>query len=245
MQGSLQDSNGDPKQAEPTLEAAVWAAEAGRHLEVAARSSAELVWVVGHAQDRYEEGFRWAHHAEAVLQALGGNDEIRAVLLTNLATLYMDRGDFDQARENYQRALELREKRLGTDHLFVATVLHNLGGLSGHQSKYGDVRRYEERALAIRRKQLGERHPAVADSLTNLAQALLREGQADEARSRDERALTIYEGTLAPEYPLVARVLAAMESPRVERFRLRATFMPRSCHRFHRPTSRDLSPSAD
>ncbi|MBK8263453.1 MAG: tetratricopeptide repeat protein [Nannocystis sp.] len=49
-----------------------------------------------------------------------------ALSLNNLAAIDHARGDFDQARRRFERALRIREETLGPEHSDVATSPHNL-----------------------------------------------------------------------------------------------------------------------
>ena len=46
-----------------------------------------------------------------------------------MANLYTDQGKYEEALHHYFRALKLKKKQLGAEHLDVATTLNNLAGL--------------------------------------------------------------------------------------------------------------------
>ena len=92
-------------------------------------------------------------------KTLGENHPAVAATLNNLAVLYGKRGKykvgsltnkrFDKKKPSQdaeplcKRALEIREKVLGSDHPDVAKQLNNLALLCQNQGKYEEVERWE------------------------------------------------------------------------------------------------------
>ena len=93
----------------------------------------------------------------------------------NLAVLYGKRGKYKDAEPLCKRALEIREKVLGSDHPDVAKQLNNLALLCQNQGKYEEVERYYQRALEIYESKLGQDDPNVAKTKNNLASAYLKQ----------------------------------------------------------------------
>jgi tetratricopeptide (TPR) repeat protein len=58
-----------------------------------------------------------------------------------------------------KQAIEIGEKRLGSEHPKLATWLNNLAGLYSDQGKYEEAELLYERALAIYERKLGPNHP--------------------------------------------------------------------------------------
>lgn len=113
-----------------------------------------------------------------------------AATLNNLAVLYGKRGKYKEAEPLCQRALEIREKVLGTNHPDVAKQLNNLALLCQNQGKYEAVERYYRRALAIYEGQLGPDNPNVARTKNNLASCYLKQGKYAEAETLYKEILT-------------------------------------------------------
>ena len=131
----------------------------------------------------------------------GPEDPATATILSNLALLLTDQGDFAEARPLHDRALAIREKVLGPEHPDTATGLNNLAALLYAQGDFAGARPLYERALAIKEKALGPEHPDTATSLNNLAILLRKQGDLARARPLFERALAIREKALGPEHP--------------------------------------------
>jgi kinesin light chain len=104
--------------------------------------------------------------------------------------LYGKRGKYKDAEPLCKRALEIREKVLGSDHPDVAKQLNNLALLCQNQGKYEEVERYYQRALEIYESKLGQDDPNVAKTKNNLASAYLKQVRADQTRT--EIQLVIY-----------------------------------------------------
>jgi tetratricopeptide (TPR) repeat protein len=81
---------------------------------------------------------------------------------------YDHQGKYEEALKHYLRALEIREKKLGSGHPTVATTLYNIGSVYRHQGKYEEALQYYLRALEIRENKLGSDHPDVAGTLNNI-----------------------------------------------------------------------------
>jgi tetratricopeptide (TPR) repeat protein len=116
-------------------------------------------------------------------------------------------GALDQARALLERALAIREKQLGPNHLDTALSLNNLATVLADQDNLAEARRLFERALAIRERQLGPDDPDTARSLNNLGSVLEAQGDLAGARPLIERALAIRERQLGPDHPETGRGL--------------------------------------
>ena len=138
--------------------------------------------------------------------------------LFNLACLYSTQGRFKEAISLHERALAVREKSLGTEHVAVADSLDRLGKLyvisanvdKLNVDKLAEAKRCHERALAIRKKTFGTDHPQMAESLEGVAFVHLLQDKDTEAESLRLRALEILEKTLGPEHPETVKSLAKL-----------------------------------
>jgi tetratricopeptide (TPR) repeat protein len=117
-------------------------------------------------------------------------------------------GAYARARPLYERALALREKRLGPEHPDTAETLNNLALLLRDEGNRAAARPLLEQALAINEKTFGPEHGATATSLNNLALLLRDEGDLAAARPLFERALAAAEKTLGAEHPATAASLS-------------------------------------
>ena len=119
-------------------------------------------------------------------------------------------GKYRDALPLAERALEIREKILGPEHVAVAILLNRIGTLN---TSLGDIAKAEtlfQRALKIFEKQLGGDDLSVAEVLNNLALFYKNRGEFAEAETMYQRVLTIREKALGGDHTLVAAVFNNM-----------------------------------
>ena len=78
-----------------------------------------------------------------------------------------DQGKYAESEPLFKRALEIKEKALGSAHPDVATSLNNLAGLYQDERKYAKAASFYQRAIKIGEKSLGEEHPDFLTYLKN------------------------------------------------------------------------------
>jgi kinesin light chain len=100
------------------------------------------------------------------------------------------RNKFKEAEVLCKRALDIREKCLGSTHPDVAKQLNNLALLCQNQGKYDEVESYYKRAIEIYTKTLGIDDPNVAKTKNNLASAYLKQQKYKEAEQIYKDVLT-------------------------------------------------------
>jgi len=67
--------------------------------------------------------------------------------------------EYEEAETYYQKALSIREKVLGPDHLDTATSYYNLAEFYYESMYYEKSKSFHQKALSIREKVLGPNHP--------------------------------------------------------------------------------------
>ena len=152
-------------------------------------------------------------HVVDVAAAAGGttDDELRAAELSTAAGRMLHHaGDLTSAGQWYERALAIRERRLGSEHLDTATSLHGLGGLLGDQGDLSAATRCNERALAIRERVLGPDHPDTVEVLHDMGLLLRGRGDLAAARAMLERVLATRERVQGPDHPDTATTLQGL-----------------------------------
>lgn len=116
-------------------------------------------------------------------------------------------GKYDEALPLAERALEIRERLLGTEHRDVAATIDNLAKLYLTQGKYVESEPLLKRALDICEKALGKDHPDTGAILNNLAELYRAQGKYVVAAPLYKRALDIREKILGKGHPDTARSL--------------------------------------
>ncbi|MEP7337232.1 MAG: tetratricopeptide repeat protein [Acidobacteriota bacterium] len=119
-------------------------------------------------------------------------------------------GQFDKALPVAERALAIREKTLGAEHLDTTSSLNTFALIHQDKGDYAKAEPLFQRALAIREKNLGAEHSATALSLNNLAELYRIKGNYTNAEPLFQRALTIREKSLGVEHPETASSLNSL-----------------------------------
>jgi tetratricopeptide (TPR) repeat protein len=122
-------------------------------------------------------------------------------LLERAGLYFLGRAYYAQAEPLLCKALRIREKVCGPEHLDTAKSLKSLVLLRRDQGNLPEARLLCERALAIREKMLGPKHPDTAWSVAGLALLLQDQGDLAQAQRLHERALAIREEVLGPDHP--------------------------------------------
>ena len=91
-----------------------------------------------------------------------------AEIIHNMALIYNDIGDNQQAKECYARVLSIQLNKLGPDHVDVAGTYHNMGNLHNDLGEHQQAKEYYERALSIQLNKLGPDHVDVALTYHNM-----------------------------------------------------------------------------
>jgi tetratricopeptide (TPR) repeat protein len=135
-----------------------------------------------------------------------------AALLKKTADYLSERAQYEQAKPLYQRALQIRELTLGTEHPEVAQLQHHLALLYQRQGKYELAESLYQRALDIREQVLGAEHLDIAQSVNGLATLYYIQGKYELAKPLFQRALDIRQQVLGTEHPDVAGSLHDLAS---------------------------------
>lgn len=202
--GSLEELAGDSKSARATLLAAVDAAEAGRHDEVAADAWIALLFVVGNELEMHAEAELVAARARAASARVGSPARLEARLLANVGSWLHVRGRFADAALSLRRAVTLAERANTPD---VAATMTLLSQSLREAGEVPEAIALADRALLLQEGALGPTHPSVAETLNALGVALSRAGRYAEAVPIYERALAIDETTFGRAHPTVGMAL--------------------------------------
>jgi len=208
LQGVLEVQVGDAAHAEPTLEAAMLAAEAGRHDEIAARARIALVLLIGQDKADYARAIALAPFAAAAIVRHGGGGDLEFELEQVLGGIAFRKSKLDVAVPHFTKALALAERVHGPEHPTAARAAHGLGMAMLAQGHAERAVALFERALAIFEHLLGPEHPLVARELHALGNAHVDDGHIEIAVQDLRRALAIREIALGPDHPHVANNLS-------------------------------------
>ena len=127
--------------------------------------------------------------------------ELQQNIINQLAKLYFEIGDYNNAKEYYLKELKTNEKLLGEEHPDTATSYNNLAELYRSMGAYEKAEPLHLKALKISEKLLGEEHPDTAASYNNLAGLYRSMGAYEKAEPLYLKALKIREKLLGEEHP--------------------------------------------
>ena len=150
-------------------------------------------------------GFSYTKKALALRKdLLGDYHSDVAMNLNNIAQLYSQIGQYEEALPFQEQALVAYKKSLGDEHLDFAYSVNNLALIYFEIGQYDKSLPLFEQTLQIRKKALGEDHPDVAMSLNNIAQLYCKMGQYDKSLLFQEQAYRIYKKSQGDNHPNVA-----------------------------------------
>ncbi len=143
-------------------------------------------------------------------------DDAEALATTNgllsLGKLRKENRQLDEAEEVLQRALAIRQRELGPDHLEIARVLNELGSVAyrGRNADLGEER--YKGAVVMLEATVGRDHPECAVSLKGLHAVSYLRHQYAEAESFAVLALEVNKRSLGSEHPLTAESMRLLGS---------------------------------
>ncbi|MEM9458441.1 MAG: serine/threonine-protein kinase [Myxococcota bacterium] len=205
--GVLRSRSGEYTQAEQDLRRAYVQALEHHHDRIVLDTAQWLAFVVGYQLARYDEGQRWGEMTALPLARSGGDPDQWVESLNSLGMIASARGEYEDARDYYERALAIWDKAKGTGHPKSIMLLSNLAIVRSRQGEHEDAQQHHERALRLKEKAYGANHPRVAGTLTNLGTEHGIRGEYDEARRYYERAREIVEKALGADHPRYAMIL--------------------------------------
>jgi serine/threonine-protein kinase len=205
--GELQLDTGQVAAAS-TLEQAFWTAQASAHDELSAEVAVENIYIAGYQQHDMPQAQRWMSQSEALLERIGGHEQLRGWMLNNLAAALYAAGRNEESAAEYFKALQIKERLLGKDHPDVANTLNNLADQLRVLGRAHEAVDFSNRAVDIIDHTFGPWHPAMAGMLETRADIFNQLGRYQEARQDAERAVVIEEQELGSDR---SRLVFALE----------------------------------
>jgi tetratricopeptide (TPR) repeat protein len=118
---------------------------------------------------------------------------VLARTLKQIAKIHMQRRDYAQAAQSFERARALLVELLGPDHDDVARCLHDLSLLAMQRGQWALAAEQNRRALAIFERRLGPEHPHSAELYETLGEAYLKRGKFSRAAAALTHAVLVME----------------------------------------------------
>jgi nephrocystin-3 len=140
------------------------------------------------------------------IEASLGSESLDAGYYLNVLANFLRQtgGDYEEARQLFERAVAIIESRLGKNHPDLSTLLRNFATLHSRNGNWEQAEPLFLRSLAIDEVAHGPEHPKTAASLNNYAGMLYRQGKYDLAENPYRRALDIKLKVLGKNHPETA-----------------------------------------
>jgi len=119
----------------------------------------------------------------------GEEPRIEARLRQTIAETYRSFGLFEQAERHARRAMEIRRRVLGEDHLDTFGSMCDLAKVYMQQGRYDEAEALHNETLDAVRRVFGDDHPQTLTSMTSLASVYFLQGRYDDAEALYREAL--------------------------------------------------------
>jgi tetratricopeptide (TPR) repeat protein len=133
-----------------------------------------------------------------------------ARVLNQLASVLHVEGNYSEAQDKYELALELQRQEFGSDHPYTAQSLTNLANLWRDQGRYQEAEGLYEEALACWKKLGNSDYPELVQIYSNLAGVYYALKRYDEALGLIEESLRITTKAFGETHPYTAATLTNM-----------------------------------
>ncbi|GMH80220.1 hypothetical protein TrLO_g9970, partial [Triparma laevis f. longispina] len=139
----------------------------GRDSEKALKVTIGLIMSTGMSRDEGIEKLRVL--LKRCERALGEENVVTLETLNTLGCELDDNGEYEEAKEVYERCLAERTKTSGENHKDTLDSLNNLGIVYYKLKNYEKAMEYYERALEGYEKTLGKTHPSAIMTVEGIA----------------------------------------------------------------------------
>jgi tetratricopeptide (TPR) repeat protein len=139
-----------------------------------------------------------------------------AIQFNNLGTVYYKQNKFDEARQNYEKALKIRLQCLPPTHPDIAQSHSNVGAVLRAQGDYANALLSFTIALEIKSASLPADHPSLAITFNNIARTLAGQGLYEKALPNATKAVEISVKALTEHHPQTQEFMNSLESIRLQ-----------------------------
>ena len=160
------------------------------------------LWHLGH----YQQAKALLDQAQTALKSFEQlqNSALTADIFNDYGNVLYALGDYQQALEYGEKALNLRETLFGKNHEDVARSFSNLSSCYSKLGQYDQALIYGQKALEMHIAIFGDDHPDVANSYNNLSSCYSNLGQYDQALKHCQKALEMRVAIYGEHHPKVA-----------------------------------------
>jgi tetratricopeptide (TPR) repeat protein len=142
-------------------------------------------------------------HAER----LGVAPDETADMLNDAGRYLLKKGQYVEAKQLFERAMRISQKRYGEGHPKLSAIANNLGRVNKELGDDAAAMELYQKVLSIDQSTYGESHFHVAEVINNYGVCLQRKGDSETARRQFEWAAQVYESKYGPNAPKLASIL--------------------------------------
>ncbi|MEZ4452856.1 MAG: serine/threonine-protein kinase [Nannocystaceae bacterium] len=178
--------------------------------EVAAEAASRWIYAVGEGLGRHAEALGAAPFAVALVDRVGDDGRLRALLHNNLGLVFDLAGDDARARAEYERTIQILATAKGEPDPLLATTHHNLGSMLFDQGDLVAARTHHGEARELYAAILGEQHPVLGHPLASLGDIAIETGRVESAVALYSDALVRMERSYGVNHVYVTQPLAGL-----------------------------------
>ncbi|ADR23196.1 hypothetical protein MATR_29550 [Marivirga tractuosa] len=141
---------------------------------------------------------------ESRLKLNAKNDPDYAHMKSNIAALYVEKGEYEKAEEALQLALEIYQDKFGEEHLTTSGTQADLGNLYRFLGENEKAEPLLQSALYTRERKLSKTHPKVVKSQEDLALWFWANGQIESATSYFKRVMGTSQEFIKDYFPALS-----------------------------------------
>jgi len=213
--GKLLDLAGDVEGAATALEEAELLGTSSRFHRITAESLTLAVYVRGVIMQQHDVARTLARRAAAAAKAAGMDEEFRAALLMNQASVEHSAGEYVTSEGFAAEALTLRDR--DANPMRWADAAYNLASIRMLLGRHVEASKTLREYISTFEAEVGHLHPDVSVGYHTLSMALLATGKTDEGELALRTALDIIERTVGKKHPLYASPLSDLSNFEAER----------------------------
>jgi eukaryotic-like serine/threonine-protein kinase len=203
-------SGEDDRKAEQTLTRAYLSATSTRNGIVAARAASNKIGVLARIGDHAEAEF-WSDLAQALIDGLGGDDELQADQFLGRSLNYFYKGEYSQAEAEATKAFEIQKRLFGLEDSRTTRALYfRANSVANQNTRWREALDLYQQLVEITERVLGPTHPQLVGYLGDYAEALDALGMSRDGYQIGKRALSIATTSSGPASIEVAAVLGVL-----------------------------------
>lgn len=163
---------------------------------------------VYHEQGDYNKALEYQNRSlEMIDQDQSSNQLRRAAILNRIgkAYLYLNKENFEEARENINNAFQIRKSELPSEHYRLADSLSSIGDYHRFKCEFNEALEKYNESLEIYKKSLPLDHPLVAEIHYNIGLLYYSQNDFNESLNHFKTSLEMRENRLPSTHPAIKK----------------------------------------